>query len=87
VQCLKQQDASMVARKRPAGAIGAMHPGCQPHNQESRLHVAEWRDWLAIIVRVALADRIEKTCQAWARAAIFVKNRFFQTRAPLTSPS
>ena len=87
MQRLIQQDAGVVTGKRPARAIGAMHPWRQSHYQETRVGSAEWRDWFTVIVRIALVYGVEKLRQARARATVPVENCLIQARTPRVGPS
>ena len=50
MQHLVQEEAGMIARKRPAGSIRAVHAGREPNDQESGLSVAEWRNGLTVVI-------------------------------------
>ncbi len=57
----------MVARERPARAVGAMHTRRQTDDQQPGLAVAERRHGLAVVVRVAIVDLVEERREARAR--------------------
>jgi hypothetical protein len=49
----------MVARERAAGAIGAVHAGCEADHQEPMTPTPERLDGPAVVGRVRRLDRIE----------------------------
>ena len=55
-----EKQASMVARERSAAAVRSVKTRRQPDDDQSRLRIAERRDWCAVVVRIFLATCDEK---------------------------
>jgi hypothetical protein len=71
-----QQNARVVTGEGPATAVGAVHAGCEAHNQQPWPRSAERRDRARMIIGMIVPDLIEKSRQARAVAAIERKSHF-----------
>jgi hypothetical protein len=55
-----QEDAGMVAREWPAGAVGAVQAGCESNHQQAVPGTAERRDRAAVVFRMPRAHLVEE---------------------------
>ncbi len=68
----------MVARERPAAAVGAMHAGRETYNQEARIRLAERRHRATMVVRVTFLNLIQERGKPRASPTLQIKNGFVQ---------
>ena len=64
VQRAVEQDAGVIAGKRPAGPVRAVHPRGEPHHQQVGAGIAERRHGAGVIVRMFTTHLGQKPCQS-----------------------
>ncbi len=75
VQRAVKQDSRVVAGKRPARPVGAVHSGGETHHEQARARCADGRDRPAMIIGVLAADDVEKPRESRAAAAAGIERR------------
>ena len=75
VQHPVQQDACMIARERPAGAVRSVHSWCETNDHQPGIHIAKGRHRFAVVTGIAFTNVIEKFRQPRALATVKIENR------------
>ncbi len=81
-----EQDAGVVAGKRSPGAIGAMQARRQANDQQPMTLASKRRDRPAVVLGMALADRLEKRGQPAAAPAVRIEEPGDPAHARLQRP-
>ena len=75
-----EQDARMIAGKRPSGAVGAVHARREADDQQAGGSVPECGHGSCVIGGMVQPHPIEKACEPWAVAAIDAKAVWHEVR-------
>jgi len=69
-QRLVKQDAGIIAGEWPAAAVGSMHAGSEPDNQQARIYIAKGRDRAGMVIGMRVTDAGQESVQTRAKTTV-----------------